>query len=209
MNQLFSRDGLWFNENIHNNLMSKIFSFLTDIKSEDTLNQDEYIIQSIVDVFLSGKLRNTEYYARREWRGIDNAVFSKAKEEPIVLYEIKSYIKPHEKNVSKKDIMKDIIKLAIKKREYGNIDAYILIAGNSKVIKNSISKFDINIGDKINNIKSRKSTSISMQDMSDARVEQKLLDKVADMGIKKISIRPSRWKNYGEMCVLTWRINKV
>ena len=100
INKLFSKDELWYNENIHANLMSKIHSVLIDRKAERLLNQDEYTIQSTINDFISGHLRNTIFSTIREWNYIDNVVIHTNSEEPLVLYEVKSYIKAHETSIS-------------------------------------------------------------------------------------------------------------
>lgn len=114
--RLFSKEELYFNENIHQRLFSKIHSVLMDRRADRLLDQDEYLVQATVNDFLSNHLRNTEFSAHREWQHIDNAVLHKATEEPMVLYEIKTFIKKQEVRINKKAILQDVLKLAIKKK---------------------------------------------------------------------------------------------
>lgn len=148
IDKLFAKDKLWYNQNIHANLMSKIHSVLIDRKAERLLNQDEYKIQATINDFVSGHLRNTQFSASREWNYIDNVVLHTRLGAPMVLYEVKSFIKDHENSINIKDIFKDILKLAIKKKVYPYIEAYMLIVGKTKVPKDAfnsgILEFPIN-----------------------------------------------------------------
>lgn len=206
LDELFSNKKLWYNENFHSPLMSKILSVLIDRNAERLLNQDEYKVQSTINDFICGHLRNTPFSADREWKYIDNRVFHTASKEPMVLYEVKSFIKPHENRVDSRLIYKDILKLAIKKKEFPYIEAYMLIAGKSKVLSDALEK-GVLLPNKFTNTKNRESKELSISIFE--KVDKKILGKARDLNIKKVSVSPSRWKNYDGMCAISWRINKI
>jgi hypothetical protein len=209
INKLFSKDELWYNENIHANLMSKIHSVLIDRKAERLLNQDEYTIQSTINDFISGHLRNTIFSTIREWNYIDNAVIHTNSAEPLVLYEVKSYIKSHENSINAKTIFKDILKLAIKKKEYPYIEAYMIIAGKTKVPRESLKSGSLELPNKFEDATNRSSVEFDISYFESLKVEKSQLKKANKLKIDKVSISPSRWKNYDGMCAISWRINKL
>ena len=209
LNNLFSKNELWFNENIHSNLISKILSSLIDKKSEKILEQDEYFIQATINDYLIRQLSNTKFTSKRELENIDITVIHTNKVEPIVLYEVKSYIKKSESKIKPKDIYKDILKLTIKKKELPYINAFMLIAGKTKVLKDAFENKKLLIPDKFNNIKNRRAMVLNLEFFELQNLDAKLIEKARKLNIKQISISPSRWKNYDGMCVATWKINKI
>jgi hypothetical protein len=209
IDKLFAKDELWYNENIHANLMSKIHSVLIDRKAERLLNQDEYKIQSTINDFISGHLRNTIFSTIREWNCIDNAVIHTKSCKPMVLYEVKSYIKAHENNINAKTIFKDILKLAIKKKEYPYIEAYMVIAGKAKVPKESLNSGVLELPNKFDNVTNRSSFEHDISYFENLEIDGNYLNRAKELKIKKVSVSPSRWRNYDEMCAISWRINKL
>ncbi len=209
IDKLFAKDELWYNENIHANLMSKIHSVLIDRKAERLLNQDEYKIQSTINDFISGHLRNTIFSTIREWNYIDNAVIHTKSGKPMVLYEVKSYIKAHENNINAKTIFKDILKLAIKKKEYPYIEAYMVIAGKANVPKESLNSGVLELPNKFDNVTNRSSFEHDISYFENLEIDGNYLNRAKELKIKKVSVSPSRWRNYDEMCAISWRINKL
>lgn len=209
IDKLFSKDELWYNENIHSNLISKILSVLIDRRAERLLAEDEYMVQATINNFITGHLRNVPFKTQREWKFIDNAVLSAASDEPLVLYEVKSFIKPHENRISSKAIFKDILKLAIKKKEYPYIEAYMIIAGKSKVPKLALNNGELLLPNKFIDSKNRTSVELDISFFIGLKIEKKLLNEAQNLKIKQISISPSRWRNYDGMCAISWRINKL
>jgi hypothetical protein len=209
LNRLFSQDELWYNENIHSNLMSKIHSVLIDRKAERLLNQDEYRVQSTINDFITGHLRNTPFSAVREWHNIDNVVIHNTSSEPMVIYEVKSFIKPHENTVNPKLIFKDILKLSLKKLEYPHIEAYMIIAGKSRVPKQALNSKTLLLPNKFIDGHNRSSITIELSYLEELRVEQRFIELANKHEITRISISPSRWRNYDGMCAISWRINKI
>jgi len=209
INRLFSKDELWYNETIHSNLMSKILSVLIDRRAEGLLAEDEYMVQATINNFITGHLRNTPFRTQREWNFIDNSVLCVASEEPMVLYEVKSFIKTHENRIRPKAIFKDILKLAIKKNEYPYIEAYMIIAGKTKVPKDALNKGVLLLPNKFTDLKNRTSLELDISFFAGLKIEKRLLNEAQNLKIKQISISPSRWRNYDGMCAISWRINKI
>lgn len=209
IDKLFSKDELWYNESIHSNLISKILSVLIDRRAEKLLAEDEYMVQATINNFITGHLRNTPFRTQREWKLIDNAVLYTATEEPMVLYEVKSFIKPHENKISPKAIFKDILKLALKKKEYPQIEAYMIIAGKSKVPKDALNNRELLLPNKFTDLKNRTSVELDISFFAELKIEKRLLNEAQILKIKQISISPSRWRNYDGMCAISWRINKI
>jgi hypothetical protein len=209
LNKLFSKDELWYNENIHANLVSKILSALIDKKAEKTLEQDEYFVQGRINDFITGHLRNTQFSTKRENKSTDIAVILSDTEEPIILYEVKTYIKKHEIKINPKDIYKDILKLAIRKKEIPYINCYMLIAGKTKVSKDAFDNNGLKLPNKFDNTNNRTAIELTLDFFESQKIESKLLEKAKKLKIKEISISPSRWKNYDGMCAITWKINKI
>jgi hypothetical protein len=208
LNNLYAKNELYYNENIHSNMISKILSVLIDKFAERLDEQDEYFIQAKINDFLNNQLRNSQFFAHREWKNIDNVVSVKDSNEPLVLYEVKTYIKKSEKKINPNEIYKDILKLAIQKYEKPHLNAYMLIAGKTNVAKDAFSKGALNLPNKFENIYNRNSIVHDIDFFMDKIKNSKLLEKAKKLNIKQISISPSRWKNYNGVCVLTWRINK-
>lgn len=209
IDELFSKDKLWYNEKIHSNLLSKILSVLIDRRAENLLAEDEYMVQATINNYITGHLRNSPFRTQREWNFIDNAVLYTASEEPMVLYEVKSYIKPHEDRISPNTIFKDILKLAIKKKKFQYIEAYMIIAGKSKVPKDAFNKEELLLPNKFADLKNRASIELDISFFTELKIEKRLLKEADNFDIKQISISPSRWRNYDGMCAISWRINKV
>jgi hypothetical protein len=209
IDKLFSKSELWYNENIHKNLLSKILSVLVDRKAERLLNQDEYKVQSTINDFISSHLRNTPFSADREWKYIDNAVIHTLSSAPMVLYEVKTFIKNHENNINPKSIFKDILKLAIKKKEYPYIEAYMLIAGKSKVPKNALENQVLQLPNKFTDIHNRSSVELELSFFEKLKIDKKTIENANKLKIDKVSVSPSRWRNYDGMCAISWRINKL
>lgn len=209
INRLFSNEELWYNENIHSNLMSKIHSVLIDRKAERLLNQDEYSVQSTINDFISGQLRNTIFSSEREWGQMDNVVIHSASNEPLVIYEVKTFIKAHENTIRPRTVFKDILKLSIKKLEYPHIEAYMVIAGKTRVPEQALNNGTLLLPNKFQDIHLRSSMSFDLSYFQQLGVDRNLLELAAEYEITNISISPSRWRNYDDMCALSWRINKI
>ena len=209
IDRLFSKSELHYNENIHQRLFSKIHSVMIDRAAEGLLSQDEYLVQATINDFLSNHLRNTIFSTQREWKYIDNAVIHSASEEPMVLYEVKSFIKPQENRVNVKLIFKDLLKLAIKKAEYPYIEAYMIIAGKTKVPKDALNDAKLELPNKFIDKHNRSSMIHDLQYFKNLRIKKRLIEQAKKLGVKKISISPSRWRNYDGMCTISWRINKL
>jgi len=214
IDNLFSKEKLYFNENIHSNLTTKIQSVLLDRKAERLLDQAEYMVQATINDFLNNQLRNTAFSAVTEvnafaQKRIDNAIIHTATNSQIVLYEVKSYIKSRENRVNDKSIYNDIVKLAIKKKELPYCEVYMLIAGRTKVLKQAlVEEKTLQLPHKFLDLHNRSSITHDLAFFKD-NIEKTIFEKAVKDGIKRISISPSRWRNYEGMVVLTWRINKI
>lgn len=127
----------------------------------------------------------------------------------MVLYEIKTFIKKQEVRINKKAILQDVLKLAIKKKKYTSIEAYMLIAGKIEVIKPALISDHLLLPNKFGDVYNRASMTLSLSRFKEVSVKEDLIDKAERLGIKTISISPSRWRQYDGMCVISWRINKL
>lgn len=212
------KSNLWYNENIHNSLVAKIVSYLVSNQTEDNIDLNEDEIQSVSHKFLNHKLNNTEYRAKREpnafdQKRLDNLVDHIKSDTAMVYYEIKTMIKSKENKLNPNSVYPDIIKLAIKKKEEPNCRVYFLLAGKEKVFKEAIEiSKTVVLPNKFEDKYNRKSILLTIEFLKKEITQKKfigLIAKMEELGIKKISISPSRWKIFESMAVLTWKINKV
>jgi hypothetical protein len=215
IDRLFSKTKIYYNGNIHANLMTKIHSKLLDISAERLFEHPEYLIQSTMSDFLNSHLRNTEFVAKTEvnafgQKRIDVAVVHQEKDAPFVFYELKTYIKTREIIVKEKDIYQDIVKLAIKKKELPYCRAYMLIAGKTKVLKKALLvDKTLLLPEKFTNPSNRAIITHDLSFFEAQGVDISIIKKAKSVGIDKITISLSRWKNYDGMAVVTWRINRL
>jgi hypothetical protein len=215
INKLFSREELHFNESIHSNLITKIISVLLDKKAEGLLEQSEYLVQDTINDYLVGHLRHTLFTGYKEvnafgQKRIDNAVIQVQSKSPLVFYEVKSYIRSNENRVNSRLVYQDILKLAIKKKELPYTEAYLLLAGREKVIKKAlVEDKTLLLPHKFDDRYNRSSNTFDIKFFISKHVEESIIRRATNDRIKKISLSPSRWRNYGGMAVITWRVNKV
>lgn len=80
----------------------------------------------------------------------------------MVLYEIKTFIKKQEVRINKKAILQDVLKLAIKKKKYPSIEAYMLIAGKIEVIKPALISDHLLLPNKFGDVYNRASMTLSL-----------------------------------------------
>ena len=98
----------------------------------------EYDIQAIMSKFLKSALLNTDNKVHRESFGKYDCAISNNKNEPVILYEIKTFLKPHEKlsnNNSLEEILKDFKKLAMPKMKTIGARRYFVLIFKEKEFK--------------------------------------------------------------------------
>ena len=140
----------WSIYHINPLLLNYIFAHLR-FKSNTTGHYlSEYDFQYEIWQYLQNLYKNTNGVVKRESRGKVDIIVEKklnGKMHPKVYYELKTFIKPHEKKLKPHDIAKDIQKLAmILLKEKENMAFFILIA-RTKVL---IEKIDFAKKDTIN-----------------------------------------------------------
>ncbi|MDD2200143.1 MAG: hypothetical protein PHE08_10500, partial [Bacteroidales bacterium] len=92
---------------------------------------------------------------------------------------------------------------------YPYIEAYMIIAGKSKVPKLALNNGELLLPNKFIDSKNRTSVELDISFFIGLKIEKKLLNEAQNLKIKQISISPSRWRNYDGMCAISWRINKL
>lgn len=215
IDKLFEENELWFNKEIHANLVTYIYGLLLTKLSEGIWGQDEYYVQEIIREFLHRKLTNTVFKSSREvpsfgQRRIDNSIVHKSSNEGLVYYEVKSFIKESEQSIQSKYVYKDIIKLALKKQVQPFCESYLLFAGRSEYIKNLIfTRGSIPLPHKYSDSKNKAAMKLHLNDFHRAEVDDVLINELKRNNIEIISISPSRFVDYQGISVFTWRINKV
>ena len=98
----------------------------------------EYDIQAIMSKFLKSALLNTDSKVHRESFGKYDCAISNNKNKPIILYEIKTFLKPHERLSNKnslKEILKDFKKLAMHKMKTIGARRYFVLIFKDKEFK--------------------------------------------------------------------------
>ncbi len=207
LDRLFSKNHFHYNEKVHGRLISKIHARLLDKQAEGLLDQDEYMVQATINDFVGGQLRNTDFKARREWKHIDNAVLHCEGDEPMVLYEVKTFIKNHENAVDVTKVFKDVLKLAIKRKEYPGVKTYLIIAGRTKVIKNAFESNILNMPNKFKNPRNRSSLQYNIDYFEGLYIDNSLLEFARSLNLLTVLLRPSRWRHYDGMCSICWQID--
>lgn len=217
-NTFFGREAgqLHFNENIHDKSASRILAYLVFNLAVDFTNISELSIQEEIDKLMQYKLNNTQYRATTEpsafgQRRLDYLIMHSPTGEHLVYYEFKTAIKPHENTITERMVFPDLIKLAIKKHDHEDCKAYLLLAGKKNVFREAIESGSVRLPNKYNDPNSREKVVLSFDDLASILTHTDFENHLAQLknrGIKKISISPSRWKDFEDMTVLTFKLNK-
>lgn len=131
---------------IHSRILRNIALNVELIYNDNYTEISEYDVQAFLSLFLRRYLKNTEFAIFRESFGkYDCAIAHKTKNLPVVLYEIKTYLKPKEKLQLKTEynkIISDFEKLAKGAREYPKARGYFLLICRANHLENLSKKFD-------------------------------------------------------------------
>lgn len=180
----------------------------------------EYDFQYEIWQYLQSLYKNTNGVVKREIKGKVDIVIEEKKDEgntPRVFYELKTYIKPHEKALKPLEIAKDIRKLAFKLHKsmveystHNKMSAYIIIIARRNVIHriqkinekiiihpkvqeffNDLSSFTIDRDEKGNhaNLRSQYTADyiINPDYDSDKKIDRKLLSDLLSKKLTRIT----------------------
>jgi len=132
----------YHNADIHRRFLRHICLHVELFHNEKDWDISEYDIQALMSQFVKKALVNTKYEMNRESFGkYDCAISIKSKIPPLILYEIKSYLKPNEKlfiKSSEKMILHDFNKLA--KTNHKNVRGYFVLVFKKKEMDSIKSK---------------------------------------------------------------------
>jgi len=116
-------------EDLHRRILKHILlstELLLNLRDRDI---SEYDVQAFMSSFLKSSLHNTKYKAHRESFGkFDCAISQSDTKYPIILYEMKTFLKPNEKlliSSAQKKIVNDFKKLS--KIKYENTRGYFIL----------------------------------------------------------------------------------
>jgi hypothetical protein len=85
----------------------------------------------------------------------------------------------------------------------------MVIAGKAKVPKESLNSGVLELPNKFDNVTNRSSFEHDISYFENLEIDGNYLNRAKELKIKKVSVSPSRWRNYDEMCAISWRINKL
>lgn len=163
----------------------------------------EYDTQAVMDLFLKNNLLNTEFQANRErFSKFDCAISRKSDKKPVILYELKTYLKKSEKintNDSVSKILKDINKIAKKITSESNKNPNSAPPRGYFIIATSTSKFPTTgkkLPEKIQFIERHSNGDKKWQLFTQDSENQGL----------NIWMRPSRMQKILNVAVLSWEI---
>lgn len=175
---------------LHYRLLKSIALNIELLYNDRDFEISEYDIQAIMSLFLKKNFVNSDFAINRESFGkYDCAISEKNSRTPIVLYELKTFVKPNEKlNIESayKKVESDLFKLKSGIGKYKKSRAYfILVCKNKDVDK-------VNFIDKFNFIKGH---------LDDSRKWIELTKKK-----DKLKIRPSRKVRIERIYTFSWEI---
>lgn len=170
---------------LHKRMVRNIFLNVELLLNDDVDDLSEYDIQGLMFFFLRRVLLNTNATAERERSGkVDCVVYYN--DAPVILYEIKTYYKKHEKPLSSHfdhDLEK-LLDLLVKNK---CARAYFLLAGRkSKFTPSSLTQFPW-LAQRIH-AKRRDWVNYKLPNGNVAR------------------LRPSQMQSYGRGVALTWEV---
>ena len=170
---------------LHQRMVRNIFLNVELLLNDDVGDLSEYDVQGLMFFYLRRALLNTTATAERERNGkVDCVVYDN--NDPVLLYEIKTYYKKHEK-LRSSHFDHDLAKLLGLLEKNRRAHAYFLLAGRkSKFTPSSLTQFPW--------------------------LAQRLHAKRRDWVNYKlpngtvVRLRPSQMQHYGRGVALTWEV---
>ncbi len=184
----------YFKDDLHYRLLKNIALNVELLYNDNDKEISEYDIQSFMSLFLRRNLHNTEFSIHRESFGkFDCAIAEKKTNKPVILYELKTFVKEKEKLntlTSYEKIFHDFIKFSNNDLKDVRL-LFILVCKKTEIEKHKshfLNKLDFVINHKENH-------------------DRKWQEFEAENGVK-FRIRPSRKVVIERVCILSWEIIK-
>ena len=131
---------------IHRRILRNIALNVELIFNNNDTDVSEYDVQAFLSLFLRQNLRNTSFAVTRETCGkFDCAIRRESEKSPIVLYELKTYLKPHEKlntETQYKKIVSDLRKLKDGSERYTTCRGYFLLVCKANQLEELHDRFE-------------------------------------------------------------------
>jgi hypothetical protein len=171
---------------LHKRMVRNIFLNVELLLNDDVDDLSEYDVQGLMFFYLRRALLNTTATAERERKGkVDCVVYDNG--DPVLLYEMKTYYKKHEK-LRSEDFDHDLTKLFDLLAKYSHARAYFLLAGRkSKFTPSSLTQFPW-LAQRLH-AKRRDWVNFKLRNGTAVR------------------LRPSQMQHYGRGVALTWEVN--
>ena len=180
---------------LHYRLLKNIALNVELLYNDNDKEISEYDIQLFMGLFLKHNLKNTKYAIYRERFGkFDCAIADKETNKPVILYELKTFVKEKEKlntQTSYDKIFKDFNKIISNLVHMINTRGFFVLICKKAEIENNKNIF-------INNLK----FVINHQENNKTWREYKSVNGVI------FKIRPSRKVEIEKVCVMSWEIMK-
>ncbi|MFC2126478.1 hypothetical protein ACFLU5_16940 [Bacteroidota bacterium] len=134
----------YHSSDIHECLLMNIV-LNTELSFNDkTYDINEYDVQSLISTFLRRNIDNSKFTILRESHGkYDCLILDKEKKSPLILYEIKTFLKPRENltNTAYGKVLKDFLKLKKGITDFSGSRAYFILVCRHAKIRNAIDDF--------------------------------------------------------------------
>jgi len=174
-------------KDIHKRIIRNIALNIELLINDKDVDISEYDAQAFMTLFLRRNLKNTEYKIKRESFGkYDCVIANKENGKPIILYELKTFVKPKEKlqiKSSYKKIIPDFKKLNDGILKYELSRGYFILVCKSKDLKDIIDEFKF-LSEHLNNNRTWQT------------IEE----------CKDYKLRPSSKENIGNTHIFTWEV---
>lgn len=174
--------------NIHKRIIRNIALNIEILINDRDSDISEYDAQAFMALFLRRNLKNTDYKIKRESFGKYDCVIANREDgKPLILYELKTFVKPKEKlqiKSSYKKIISDFQKLNDGIRKYKDARGFFILVCKSKDLKNMIQEFNF-----------------LLEHIADNRTWQQIEEHK-----NNYKIRPSSKEYIGSTYIFTWEI---
>lgn len=187
---------------IHPSLIHNLFYETGARLTRYGFRMNEYDVSYLIYSFLNDFVKAENYYSEREKkRRFDNCIIDANSENPIVVYELKTYVKKQERIVDA-PVFSDFIKLAKYKIENKKVKTYFVMVCTTSKIQKVITakKYEIGkiLNEHMNNNRADYSIDIS-KIKSKKKIDRSLIG-------KKVKLRPSIKKSDNLISCVSWEV---
>lgn len=194
-NMTNSEDYFKGEDNIHYRLLKNIALNVELLYNDNDKEISEYDIQSFMSLFLRHNLKNTKFVIHRESFGkFDCAIAEKETNKPVILYELKTFLKEKEKLntlTSYTQIFKDLNKITRKLNNCIDSRGFFVLTCKKSEIEQNKNAFVSDLKFVVNHKENKRTWT-----------EYKSKNGIT------FKIRPSRKVEIERVCVMSWEVMK-